>query len=732
MMSVSPSWEIAGVTVFGDDEKYNVFYLLPEEPRYRINQDGTLAFQFLKYRHPINHSDGSKGGGYAMFDIELVVDEGLMPQILEDLTNRVNQEAARRNIDDPPAVEIGSISYLSGSTEVTVVGSEEMVGPIKNSGSPSLYGKNICSFGVELSQTGATLFEQAMQGAGGALNVAYNMFMSARLPDIKAECRFRASTFYSFYQSIDVDWSFWGEDEYRETLREQMISSESLVYKFDFGLMEEEQAQPIRNSIMSTFEASVERKMIDAVTPLTDDQRAVPDGIEDVTRNISNTQISNVYVKYNEKKTIEFNKVPQGMLENITELIDPNTGTNYRWNDYAKVIDLDDPFFKTIRVNVFVNANFDDLPIHSVEVLVLYNGVPMANRDPDQPRGEVMLNTPDAMGQFEAYIVDDNWSYTYSYQVNFKGETQRYQSPEMTTNEGNLTINVDGLGILDVSVTAGDINWNDVTSALVKFEYEDRAAGVDLIEDQFQLTAANTSHRIQHVILAPTRKNYTYQVTYFMKDGKEYVGELMSSRSERLFINDTFGGQKSVAVRSLGDFNNRINTVFVDLEYVDEANGYTKSVTQALSSNQTFFDWSIPVINEEAGSVYYSATVAYKDGSSDTIDRTLLDSDTLILPPAVESYLEVDVVTSLVNWSEIKLSHVSLSYEDPSQSVSESHDYFLSSNDNSSKQWKVEQKDENHDEYTYKVVYYYANGGGQKTVGPETTENTALILDPSA
>ena len=731
MMRVDKTWMIGDVTVFGDDEKFNVFYLLPRRPRYLVNADGSLAFKFLKYRFPINHPDGSQGGGFAMFDVELVVDESLMPGIMQELTSRVNQEATARNLDEIPPVVIGSLIYVSGEAAITVMGNEEMVGPITNPGSPSLYGNNVCSFAVELSQTGATLFEQAMQGAGGGVNVSYDLTLMAKLPDVEAECRFRARAFYSFYQSIDVDWSFWGEDDYQETVREQMRSSESLEYNFNLGLLEDEEAQAIRNSIMNTFEASVERRMIDAIAPLTEDQREVPDGIEDVTRNISQTQISDVYVKYNEKKTVDWPVVPQGMIANITEMKDPE-GNNYVWDDYMKVVDLDDDFFKTLMVNVFINANFTDLPIHSVEVLLEYNGAPMPNRDPNKPRGEVNLNSPDSIGQFETYVENDNWNYVYSYQVNYEGETQIYQSPKIETNEGNLTINVDGLGILDVMVSAGDINWSDVETALVEFRYEDQSAGVAPIEDQFQLSESQTSHRIQHVIFAPMRKNYTYRVKYFMKDGKEFQGELLTSRSERLFINDTFGGHKSVAVRSLGDYANHINTVFVNLEYVDDENQYSQKINRALSASQTFFDWSFPVINENSGRIFYDAVISYKDSTSETIERTELESDTLILPPAIESFLEVDVVTSLIDWNEVKLSHVSLRYDDPSQSISESQDFFLSATNGDSQSWRVEQKNEDHDEYTYKVVYYFANGGGQKTVGPETTEDTALILNPIA
>ncbi len=72
------------------------------------------------------------------------------------------------------------------------------------------------------------------------------------------------------------------------------------------------------------------------------------------------------------------------------------------------------------------------------------------------------------------------------------------------------------------------------------------------------------------------RNNYRYRASYFMKGGKELQGPELEGRSQQLFINDVFDARKTVAVRGVGDFANRIQTVFVDLEYVDETNDYTR------------------------------------------------------------------------------------------------------------------------------------------------------------
>ena len=73
MLQVDRVQQIEGVTVYGDHEQFNVFYAIPQQPRYRINADGKPAFAFFKYRFPVDHPDGKKGGGFVLFDVEFVV-----------------------------------------------------------------------------------------------------------------------------------------------------------------------------------------------------------------------------------------------------------------------------------------------------------------------------------------------------------------------------------------------------------------------------------------------------------------------------------------------------------------------------------------------------------------------------------------------------------------------------------------------------------------------------------
>lgn len=725
-----PDAGVEGVTVFGDSELFNVFFVLPQQPRYRLNAQGQPSFGFYKYRYAVDRPDGKKGGGFLLFDIEFVVDPTVLNQVKLKLAEQVADEARRRNMTPVPSVVIGEITYTKGTSELLYA--EGLVTKvIPNNSKPSLFGNNVCTFALELPPEGATFFEQAMQGQGGAVSIRYDLWFWARLPAMTVSGTFHASKFYSFYQTIDTDWNLWSEDSYRETIREQTHSSEwEFIDINPGGVTDQKIIGQVRDWAQKALEDAIQRNMIAAIAPVPADDRKAPDGIEDVTRDISSTQIADVHINFREAQTVEWNVAPQGVLQNITGLKDKN-GNALKWSDYARTIDLDDPFFKTLRVNVMANADFVGLPIQSVEVKLTYKGRPMANLTEGEPEGEVVLNGNDDTGRFASFVEGDEWKYKYSYQVNYRNQSRKYQSPEIETNEGVLTIGVDDVGVFSVEASAGDLNWNDIDRATVTLTYEDKQNGVDAFEEQFQLTQTAPVYKMQRVIFQPMRNSYKYKVKYAMKNGLEYTGGELQGRAQKLFVNDVFDGRKTVSVRGVGDFAARIQSVFVDLEYKDPANQYTQTKSQALSAAAPFFDWAFPVINPNAGQITYKAMISYKDGTTDTVPLTPLTSSTLLLPPAIESYLEVQLVTDLVDWTQVRLARVSLSYADPDSGATTSKDFIFSPTNKANTSWKVELKNKQQDSFRYQLTYYLASGL-QKTVGPLSTKDRALILDPTA
>ena len=725
MLRIDKVEVIEGVTVYGDDALDYVFYPIPEAPRFRVDDKGQPIFKFLKYRMPIERAEGKKGGGFAFFDTEFTLTPAQSEAVKSALDARV--AASHPGSGQPKEAQIGTITYLKGTANLLLSeASGTLIEAVKSAGKPSLFGKNISSFMVEFTPEGATLFEEALQGQGGVVQVVYDLFFSVKLPPLTASAWFNASKFYSFYQEIDIEWNMWSEDDYRETLRETFTEHEAMGVEtnFTFALPDAEEDKKLKNRIRdmmhSSLEDAVERMMIEDIAPVAEEGRKPPEDIENVTRDLSVTKVASFSMNYQENTAIEWNFAPQGTLPNITTLSD-NEGKAIVWSDYASEVDLDDPFFKQLNVTVAVNADFEKLPIHSIEVHLEYH------QGDEHEIKEFVFEKPDDRSQFQTYIANDNWKYTYWYEVNYVGSSKTFTSEKIETDEQYLTINVDDIGIVAVDVQVGDLNFEQVTSAQVTVRYEE--TGVEPVEEQFALGAEpdKRTHLFQKLIFKPRTAPYRYRVDYFMKDGKQISADWVSADGSPLYINDPFGATKTVAVRGLGDFS-KIGQIFVDLVYEDAANSYTQNTSVTLSAaGKTFHDWSFPVIGSGGGTVTYSGQIQYADGTVKEIPKTVADSSTVLVGEEIADRLNVALVPDLLDWDQVKLAKVSLLYEDPTNQVREATDFIFSPTARVAASWEVALKDLGRIEYKWKASYFLVDGT-EKTVDWQTTTDASIVL----
>lgn len=712
--------EVEGVTVFRDDESRSTFYVIPNQPRYRIDDNNNPVFKFLKYRNPVDRPNGAKGGGFVIFDSEFVVPEDKLKKVESALEDQLRREG----IDAP--VKFGVVTYTRGTAKLQLLDSGGLlVQKIQNPGSPSLFGHNITSFTCELSPEGATLCEQALQGKGGIAQVIYDLNFMVKLPPIEGRVWFSASKFASFFQRIDQDNSFWGDDTQTEVRRETFVSSESGGVELDFNwaLPDADQDKKLKDSIRDwawkTLEDGVKRMGI--TDPTIDTDKGLPDGMEHVSRDLSSWKLSSFERTFQENQAVEWHIVPQGTLPNVTSLLD-GKGKAIQWNDYSAVVDLDDPFFKQLNVNVTVNADFQKLPISSVDVHLAYqHGATTKVQD-------FHLKGPDDVGKFATFIEANDWKYKYSYVVNYKGESRTFQAPEVATDRTALTINVGDLGLLVVNGTTGDINFDQVRQAQVTITYDD-AGGT--IEEQFALDKANNKFSLQKLLGGPRDSPYRYQVKYVMADGRELLDDPKESNSEDLFINDPFSAVKTVGLRGLGNFDTDVDTIFVDLKYSDDKRQYTVTKSIALSKQQPFFDWSFPVINPTAGKVSYSGTIKLKNGTVEAIAPVDGAPDTILVGKLVADTLEISVAPDLIDWSAVKLVKVSLHYADAANHV-DVHKDFLLKQGAPAASWKVDLKDKTKTAYDWTATYFMNTQPASERQAHGTTSDTILVLETPA
>jgi hypothetical protein len=720
--------EVPDVTVWQDHLRRNMFYALPQSPRFRL-QNSVPVFKQITYRLPIDRPGGKKGGGYVFFDTELAVNEEKLVQLKKVLGDRVAEEHRRLKLQGPPPPpELGTLTFTKGKVNMLLEKDGVLIEKVMGAGKPSLYGNNVATFAVELSPEGAAVFEAAMQGKGASMvAVVYDLYFWVKLPPLTATVWFNSTQFYSFYQSIDTDWHLWREDSYRETIREKFKESQSggTEINFDFTLPDAEQDKKLKDKIRdwaeSTLESMVEKGMIESIAPVPEDKRKAPEGIEDVTRDIKTTKAKSFRQTFKENGAAEWNLIPQGNLGTLTDMKD-SQGKPLQWKDFSITVDADHPFFRTLSVTIQTNADFARLNLFSIEVKVKYQ-VGQVNKVQ-----EFRFTKPDDLAKFETFIENNVRKYKYSYQVNYKGFAQAFQSPEIETDETQLTINVDDLGCLIVDIKPGDINFEQVKQALLTMQYED--SGVPKFEQQFVITKEKPDHQFRKVIMQPWRKPYAYQLKYFMEDGKEFSLKPSTGLSPDLFIGDPFTGTKTISIRAMGDLDGDIDTIFGDFKYSDEPNVYTKTTSIALNKANPFFDWSFPAIDPASGKVFYSGNIRFKNGQVEEIPESDTTRDTILIGKKVEDKLEVEVLADLLDFSVVRLAKVSLKYEDKDNVISKQGDNVFKQGGNTSFKWSVELKDKKKREYNWRVEYFLA--AGKKSTDWASSSEPTLVLEMPA
>lgn len=725
MLQIDKVQQIQDVTVYGDDKNDFTFYLVPQTPRFRM-ENGKPVFKFVKYRE-LRKEGNDLFGGVCAFDTEFVVAPDKLAAVKAELQKTVDNRYQQRG-QQPPQIVIGPLTYTAGTANLNIGEGGTLVEKVRGAGKPSLYGNNVATFWVELTKAGATVFEQALQGQGGFVSVVYDLKIWAKLPAVTARGWWHASQFYAFVQEINTEENFWSEDSYEESIRETLRKREVMGTEFSFignpALSAADQLkmeQEIRAAVTRQLEDAVERNMLKEIEKTDPDTKSLREdqNIEDIKRTVSKTQVADVNISFKESQVIQWNIVPQGLLPNITTMKGPD-GKPFNWKDYALDVDLNDPFFQTLEVSVRVNADFANLPIFNVEAKLSYPS------GPDKPVQEYVFSSPDDVGKFRTFVANNNRKYKFVYQVNYKGDSRVYSSEEVETDDTQLTINVDDLGILVVDIAPGDINFTQVKQAQMTVRYEDQ--GITPIERQFTLTPDKNSYQIREVIFKARTQPIRYSVKYFMTDGREYEVKDKEQDAPQIYINDPFSAMKTVGLRAVGDLNARIQSIMVDLIYKDAANNnYTQTKSMALSKATPFFDWTFPVIDENAGEVKYSGTIQYMDGTTQDIPETVAKRSTIQLGDMVADRLEIMVVPDLVDFTKVKLVNVSLHYIDSANQVEERKDLIFKAGEQA-KNWVVDLKNKNAREYKWSARFFMADGT-RREITEQPGQGETVILE---
>jgi hypothetical protein len=729
------SQDVVGQTAYWEDDADPLqYYALPGEPTLAI-RDGRPVFKYVKYRSPIDRPGGVKAGALVVMQAELA----LPAKDEQEIRNRIAERLRARGFEASQAnnVRIGRPLINRGKVTIVVMdqstGSEGggmLVQKITVPTPPSLFGNNAVSIGVELSELGAPVFEAGMKTPGSSLViVGYELGYSAKLPKAHIVGTWDASAYMHFFQQIEERSHWYADDDYEERINDSLHKSDT--QKIEWILqpppagMDASQHQKmidtIEDSVRRQLDEAIKRNVLEAIPPESRDVEKIRErGFDDIVRQVDVSRTASVRVEYAAAKVVEMPANPNAPLPGFLSLqVD---GKAVKWEDYAITVDADDPFFRSFAAAFMVNADFEDLPIASVIVQVSYKG----------PQGQGRSETytfrkPEDIERFEAFLDGGDGVFEYSYTVNYEGESDTYKSPPIKS-KSDVSINVGDLGIWKVDIDVGDINFDQVEQAQLKLVYQD---GDVRRERQFTMTKDARKHQVREVIFKPRTQPWTYEVKYFLKDGREISVPPETSEGEQLYVNDPFSANRTISIRTKGDFENTIDTLFLDFVYADDQNNYKQEKSFAFSAaGHRFEDWTFPVISERAGKLTYTGTIVYKDGRPPfAIAEKTVTSNTVLEGEDVLQ-LSVELLPDLIDWSQAKLVTVTLAYADGVNGIDESDTFTLRSGV-APQTWTVKIKDKSKNRYQV-TSRFFMTDGSRKEPAPFETADEVLVLEVPA
>jgi hypothetical protein len=755
MLTLYPAHVISAasgeLTVYEDDSNPTVFYAMPSEPSFRTDpKTNKPVLNFIKYLMPVDRPDGSKGGGFLIFDSVFTIPQDQMNAAQQALDKLVQSKGIKDAHGNDATAQISMPSFTKGTASLTLLDSGgALVTKIEDAGKPSLLGEMICSFTAELSPEGAAVVEGAMQGKGGIVQIAYDLTYTAALPPVTGRVWFDAVKFASYSQTINKSGGSWdsGDNTENETMREAFMSAQAGGVDFDFTSipMTDPTVSKLHDDLVNWGWQQLNTAVQSVLGPSNASSSSTPssgdgsssssssagvtgssvgsdlgqdrgdDGMENVSRNESSFSSFSFDEYYKERDSIAYETIQQGTLPNV-----PN------FEQYAETINANDPFFSQIHATILCNADFAKFSIASVDANCTYS-----KSTPATVAG-LTFKTPNDVLKFDSDTTGGDMHYQYQFNVNYVDQNQPYKSPAYTTQDQVVTLDVGTMGVLYVNLTVSNVDWTTVKQVQVAITYPDTDSNGAAVSREFAFDTNTRTAPLVVVLLKAVDKQYTYTVTYILNDGTQIAAAPKQDSTQELFINNIFIPQ-TVTFISEGDFVNELNNIFLRMTYTDAANKYSQSTEYQFSANNRTHDWTFPVIPGAKGKVTYSGVISYNNQTQQNIPDTPASGTLITFGPPDQTIVTVTPDPALIDFTQVKLIQVQFQYSDPANNINLQQEIVLKNGSATPASWTFYTKDPTKVAYTYTATYYTsATPPAVLKQGPTTSSDTDLVLNMPA
>ncbi|MGA4844262.1 hypothetical protein [Streptomyces sp. G45] len=276
---------------------------------------------------------------------------------------------------------------------------------------------------------------------------------------------------------------------------------------------------------------------------------------------------------YDRKKAVQRTYAPQGFIGLLLDQLPDKSS-------HVIDVDLDDPFFRKLSVDVVSLADFERVGLSSAEVSLDY-GDPA---DAAHHRHEEFRLTAHDRGpkRFETFL---DASYELGFRVGVQyhfdagsgwvGEKLAYELPPRASLDRTLTVDPgDDLGFLTLRVFPGRIDAGIVEAIDVRLDYDDGASFART--DTLRVVPGGETQLWRLRLSDPAKRAWTARFTHHLRNGTSRTSAPFTGEASFLPVDDPF--TDALDIRAVPLFGpGEVREAFLDVEYHDPAHSYDRT-----------------------------------------------------------------------------------------------------------------------------------------------------------
>ena len=286
---------------------------------------------------------------------------------------------------------------------------------------------------------------------------------------------------------------------------------------------------------------------------------------------------------YDRKQAVKRTYAPQGFVGLMLNEV-PDKSKHF------VEVDLDDPFFRQLSVDIASPVDFNEIGLFSSDVSIDYG-------DPADPQNhrhaEFRLTAGDpSRKRFDTFL---NARRDISYQVGLQhhfvaesgwvGERLSYEIPARSTTDRTLKVDPqDDIGFMAVQIFPNRIDAGIVDAIDVSLAYDDEATFRRNDTVRVRPDAAPQFWRLR--LTRPERRTWRATLTHHLKNGQARTTGPITSDALFLPVDDPFDGALDIVAMPLFGAGT-VQRAFLDVLYVDERNAYRREERIDIPGNAT-------------------------------------------------------------------------------------------------------------------------------------------------